>query len=68
MKGNFLVKMENDCKELQNFNQVSSDLLAKRQMKCEEIHKVKNNNNKKKNLRVTWALTGSFLLRIIILS
>lgn len=48
MKGNFLVKMENDCKELQKFNQVSSDLLAKRQMKCEEIHKVKNNNNNNK--------------------
>lgn len=36
-----LVKTETDCRELQNFNQVSSDLLAKRQMTCEEIHRGK---------------------------
>lgn len=37
-----LVKIEANGKELQNLNQASSNLLAKRQMKCEKIHLEKN--------------------------
>lgn len=41
MKGIILAQTKTNCKELQNFNEISSDLLAKRQMKCKEIHSEK---------------------------
>lgn len=41
MKGIILAQTKTNCKELQNFNEISSDLLAKRQMKCKEIHREK---------------------------